>query len=311
MRNCMARDPLDRLWQTCAWRRVPWTGAAVPEIRLLPRPGWHFQDAFLSCAESCGLKRLDTLPQVVIGIILEFIPRDDCFWRCVAAMHMAKSLPMVAEQPLQIVPLSWLVSWERGSRPRVASGEGVGELPPFIRFTIDRDGMSKFERMAERPQLNRRRFDDKAFLFERDDAFGASLALFRVGGELSSLESSSPACKLPSLTSSRMAFSYWHYSMILKNTSCRSGIRQHRLTPPTVVSNWRSPSLCAAATASIWPLLPALPSSFSGMGFLRYTVTLELDPVPWPPTNPREGKCGTWKTIVLGYMFHCRLETPS
>lgn len=191
MRHCTARDPLDILWQTCAWRRVPWTGAPIPEIQLLPRPGWHFQDAFLSCAARCGLKGLDTLPQVVIGTILEFLPRDDFFWRCVTAMHMANSLSTVAEQPLRIVPLSWLVSWERGTPPKVAAEEG---LPRFLRFTIDRDGMSKVERMAERPQFTRTRFDDKVFVVEHDDAFGASLAMFRVRGGPTFPEDPDPAC---------------------------------------------------------------------------------------------------------------------
>jgi hypothetical protein len=109
-------------------------------------------------------------------------------------MYMAKTLSMTTEQALRIVPLSWLVSWERGSQPKVSPEEGVGGLPRFIRFTIDRDGMSKLERMAERPRFTRERFDDKAFLLERDDAFGASLAMFRVGGEATSTENPTPTC---------------------------------------------------------------------------------------------------------------------
>ncbi|EAQ87502.1 hypothetical protein CHGG_04121 [Chaetomium globosum CBS 148.51] len=124
-------------------------------------------------------RRYDTLPQVVIGTILEWLSRDDCFWRCVTAMHMAQSLSMVTERPLRIIPLSWLVSWERGSPPKVASEEAAEGLVRFIRFTIDRDGMSKFERMSERPQFNRERFDDKVFVVEREDVFGASLAMFK------------------------------------------------------------------------------------------------------------------------------------
>ncbi|KAH6632406.1 hypothetical protein F5144DRAFT_490973 [Chaetomium tenue] len=124
---------------------------------------------------------LDSLPQVVIGTILERVSRDDCFWRYVTAMHMAQSLSMVTERPLRIIPLSWLVSWERGSPPKVASEEAAEGLARFIRFTIDRDGMSKFERMSGRPQFNRERFDDKVFVVEREDVFGASLAMFKVG----------------------------------------------------------------------------------------------------------------------------------
>ncbi|KAK3294228.1 uncharacterized protein B0H64DRAFT_418199 [Chaetomium fimeti] len=123
---------------------------------------------------------LDSLPHVVIGNILGWLPRDDCFWRCVTAMHVAKALSVATVQPLRIVPLSWLVSWERGSPPKVASGDAVENVPSLVRFTIDRDGLSKVEKLVEPPQFNRQRFDDKAFVIEREDVFGPSLAVFKL-----------------------------------------------------------------------------------------------------------------------------------
>ncbi|KAH6855987.1 hypothetical protein B0I37DRAFT_389389 [Chaetomium sp. MPI-CAGE-AT-0009] len=154
---------------------TPWTGSCrrVPGA-VCPGP------APPSRIYGCSPSPRDVLPHVVIGTILEWLPRDDCFWRCVTAMHMAKSLSVATVQPLRIVPLSWLVSWERGSPPKVASEEAVEDLPSFVRFTIDRDGLSKVERLADRAHFNRERFDDRVFVVEREDAFGPSLAIFKL-----------------------------------------------------------------------------------------------------------------------------------
>ncbi|KAL2185636.1 hypothetical protein L209DRAFT_455002 [Thermothelomyces heterothallicus CBS 203.75] len=180
MRNCTADDALDRLWQACVWRRLPWTGSRVCDTPMLPRPVWRFADAFLRCAERCGLPRLDGLPQLVIEAIMESLPQHHYFWRCVTALDMARRLSSVRAQPLLIVQLSRLLSWERGTPPKVASEEeAVANLPPFVRLTIDVDGLCKVERLKERPRFSRRRFDDRTFVIERIDDLGVSLAMFK------------------------------------------------------------------------------------------------------------------------------------
>jgi hypothetical protein len=181
MRNCTAADPLDRFWQASIWGRVPWSGARVPALRLSLRPVWHFLDTFIYCTERCGL-HLGHLPQVVVGSILECLPRQEYFWRYLTAIDLARRLSATAPQPLRIVPLNRLVSWERGAPPQVASEESVDldSLAPVIRLTMDLDGLKKVERLSSRPQFKHQRFDDHLFLVEREAAFGVTIAYFKV-----------------------------------------------------------------------------------------------------------------------------------
>jgi hypothetical protein len=182
MRHYTAEDDaLDRLWQACVWRRVPWVGGArVPELRLRPQSVWNFVDAFIVCAERCGLRGVDGLPQVVLGAILEALPRSGSFWRCVAALDLARRLSVAPLQPLRIVQLGRVVAWERGTVPQLAADDSVEPLPPFFRLTIDADGLQRVKRLAERPRFSRERFDDRAFVVEREDWFGVTLAQFKV-----------------------------------------------------------------------------------------------------------------------------------
>jgi hypothetical protein len=181
MRHCTAADALDRFWQVSVWGRVPWSGARVPALRLAPRPVWHFLDTFIYCAERCGLP-LGHLPQVVVGSILESLPRNAHVWRYLTAIDLARRLSKTAPQPLRIVPLSRLVSWERGAPPQVAPEEWgkAASLPPIVRLTIDLDGLKKVERLSSRPQFSRQRFDDHLFVVEREAAFGITIAYFKV-----------------------------------------------------------------------------------------------------------------------------------
>ncbi|KAK4033146.1 hypothetical protein C8A01DRAFT_19869, partial [Parachaetomium inaequale] len=126
-----------------------------------------------------GLRGVDGLPQVVLGAILEALPRSGCFWRCVAALNLARRLSVAPSQPLRIVQLGRVVAWERGTVPQLAADDSVETLPPFVRLTIDNDGLSKVERLAERPLFSRQRFDDRAFVVEREDWFGVTLAQFK------------------------------------------------------------------------------------------------------------------------------------
>ncbi|KAK3293661.1 uncharacterized protein B0H64DRAFT_434797 [Chaetomium fimeti] len=181
MRNCSAEDALDRLYQTCVWRCVPWVGAKVPEVRLALRPVWRWLDSFLLCAENNGLPALRSLPHVALGIIMESLPRNHLFWRYVSALDLARRLSDSQLQPLRIVPLDRLVSWERGAAPELVSEDSSDTLPPVIRLTIDYEGLMRFERLAERPGFSRQRFDNRAFVVEEEDLFNTTVAKFKNG----------------------------------------------------------------------------------------------------------------------------------
>ncbi|KAL2018190.1 hypothetical protein VTK56DRAFT_1163 [Thermocarpiscus australiensis] len=108
--ECAADDARDRLWQTCVWRRVPWSGLRVPELCLIAKPAWHLSDGLLRCAERCGLPGQKMLPPELIRTILELVTQQPClpFWRCVSALDMAgrlSSLSTGSSRPLKSVHL--------------------------------------------------------------------------------------------------------------------------------------------------------------------------------------------------------------
>ncbi|KAL2132060.1 hypothetical protein VTI74DRAFT_4262 [Chaetomium olivicolor] len=168
---------LDRLWQACVWARVPWTGARVPELRLVParKSAWKFLGTFVSCAAQCGMAWLGELPEPVVVSIMEMVPRECEFWRCVAALDMARRLAVQPGRRLRTVPLNWLVSWERGEAPVLATEEQVEALPSLVRLTVDVDGVRKFERLATRPAFTTKRYDDRAFVIDEEGRFGVAV----------------------------------------------------------------------------------------------------------------------------------------
>jgi hypothetical protein len=183
MRHCSAPDPLDRLWHSCAWRRVPWTGAGVPPFRLSKRPVWHFVDGLALAVELCGLRGRAALPDIVAANILERLDldRDSYFWGYIAALDLAKRHSSATSQPLRIFRLSRVLSWERGTFPQlVASDQSREPLPSVIRLTIDNDGLLKIERLTERPKFCRERFDNLAFVVEEESRFGVAIAQLKV-----------------------------------------------------------------------------------------------------------------------------------
>jgi hypothetical protein len=161
---------------------VPWTGARVPELGLARRSIWEFLGAFVACAARCRVEWLGELPEPVVVSIMEMVPRDDEFWRCVAAVDMARRLAAQERRRLRTVPLSWLASWERGEAPVLATEEEQeAGLARAVRLTVDGDGVRKFERLATRPAFTRERYDDKAFVIEEESRFGVAVVHFKVG----------------------------------------------------------------------------------------------------------------------------------
>ncbi|KAK4155272.1 hypothetical protein C8A00DRAFT_42075 [Chaetomidium leptoderma] len=157
--SCLCATALPTTLSTASGRRV--CGAACPG----PVP-----------------EALDTLPQVVIGTMLQFMPRDHYVWRCIAALDLAQRLSVSPSEPWKTVELSQVVSWERGTPPEIATREAVGSLPSLLRLTLDLDGLKKVERLTERPQFSRRRFDNEAFVLEQEDQLGATtIAHFKNG----------------------------------------------------------------------------------------------------------------------------------
>jgi hypothetical protein len=311
MRHCSAPDPLDRLWHSCAWRRVPWTGAGVPPFRLSKRPVWHFVDGLALAVELCGLRGRAALPDIVAASILERLDldRDSYFWSYIAALDLAKRHSSATSQPLRVFRLSRVLSWERGTFPQlVASNQSREDLPSVIRLSIDHDGLKKIERLTGRPTFCRERFDNLAFVVVEESRFGVAIAQLKVTCW------SAMACfpYLPNRSAASTAFStcrFFKASKTSKIRALRSGIRPHHPTSPTVSWDQTGHDQGFVFTPLILPPLLVLHSSSKGRRSWGSTDTPGVGLRRWSHTKPSEIFMGQTK-IALGSMFRCLVTTP-
>jgi hypothetical protein len=94
-------------------------------------------------------------------------------------VDLAKRLSIGRSEPLRIVPLSEIVSWERGGLPTLAAENASTALPRIIRLTIDLDGLKKIERLSEVPPFGRERYDDRVFVLRRRTTLATRLRVSR------------------------------------------------------------------------------------------------------------------------------------
>ncbi|OAA57936.1 hypothetical protein SPI_06821 [Niveomyces insectorum RCEF 264] len=151
---------LDWLWTVGAWRR-PWPSAA--KLRLEdagPAAYGHAELAvFARMAAVAGLVQLTTLPLELAQIVYE-LSAHSLFWRAItvhclclrALWRRQQQQQQQLTEPLRLVPLAKILSWERGHALHVAdssSALSLSLLPPLIRITVDRVGICRIERRHE------------------------------------------------------------------------------------------------------------------------------------------------------------------
>lgn len=130
-------EALSRLWVAGAWRS-PWSKAPLVHLQTAPID----RDALEGMADVCGMPLLSKLPMEILETIRGF-SRHGMLWRSVVVRGLAARLSATSREQLVRVPLSAVSSWEPGGQLIRASSD----CPPWVRITIDTDGISKVERL--------------------------------------------------------------------------------------------------------------------------------------------------------------------
>lgn len=153
-----ANEALSRLWVAGSWRS-PWPKA--PLIHLSPTATID-QNTLKRVAEICGIPELSKLPPELLDMIRHF-SRHELLWRSIVVIRLAAQLS-TRSAPLMKVPLDAVSSWERGGKLIRNSSS----YPPWVRLTIDPDGISKVERLSERPPYGGTVTERQAFIVAED-----------------------------------------------------------------------------------------------------------------------------------------------
>lgn len=165
---------LDHLWVLSAWR-TPWREA--PNFGLEEK---NFTPNF-SMFDNLGypLMEMKSLPLEVIHTIHGF-SANNALWRFTAASAFPHRRPAASSDQLLTIPLSSLLSWDRGCRPVIADiGDTISRLP-IVRMTIDAWGIKKVERLAEEPRFTTWRTNTYVYVVLHQVHLGGIIAHFKV-----------------------------------------------------------------------------------------------------------------------------------
>lgn len=151
-----SNEALGRLWVAGLWRS-PWPKAPVIH---LSRPPLIDQKTLERVAEICGIPWLSKLPPELVEVVRKF-SLHELLWRSISVIRLVARLS-TSSAPLLKVPLDAILSWERGGKLACASSS----YPRWVRLTIDPDGISKVERLSERPLYDSTTTERLAFIVE-------------------------------------------------------------------------------------------------------------------------------------------------
>jgi hypothetical protein len=158
--TCRSDDALDRLWIVAAWR-LPWR-SALPVV--LPDESDVPQSALVEVSERHGVALLGRMPVEIVRLIRKYCATS-LLWRLACALELASRLDAMATNEFISMPFFEIGLWERGG-PAVSSNRQLR----FVRLVIDSRGIKMVERLQDKPEYSRRRFDSLVFIVE-DEAY--------------------------------------------------------------------------------------------------------------------------------------------
>ncbi|KAH6984428.1 hypothetical protein BKA56DRAFT_654838 [Ilyonectria sp. MPI-CAGE-AT-0026] len=140
MKKCTSQDKLDRLYTLASWTR-PWS--AVSSLHLDPQT--NVPRGIYMLAKFKDMQHIASVP-LEIALLIHDYSRLGMIWRYASLLDRLRMLSK-ADFQLSSLSLREISSWERGGLPTVLTGRSRG----IIRLTIDSQGLSKIERLRERP----------------------------------------------------------------------------------------------------------------------------------------------------------------
>lgn len=140
MKKCTSHDKLDRLYTFASWTR-PWS--AVSSLHLDPQT--DVRRGIYMLSKFKDMQRIASVP-LEIALLIHDYSRLGTIWRYAALLARLRKFSK-ADTQLRSLSLREMSFWERGGLPTVITGRSRG----VIRLTIDSQGLSKIERLSERP----------------------------------------------------------------------------------------------------------------------------------------------------------------
>ena len=112
-------------------------------------------------AKISGIPQLFVIPPELVDMIRQYSIHK-FLWLSISAISLATRLSMGSE-PLLKIPLDAILTWDRGGNLIRTSSSNL----PWIRLTIDPHGISKVERLSERPLYDGAATEHLAFIVEQ------------------------------------------------------------------------------------------------------------------------------------------------
>ncbi|RSL68076.1 hypothetical protein CEP53_002751 [Fusarium sp. AF-6] len=285
-------EAVDRLWTLGSYRN-PWPKAEL--IRLTERQ--VDLSALQRVADIVGLSQLGRLPSELALLVRNF-SRHELFWRSVTVIGLSSNLP--PPRPFSRILLNRVLSWKRGEPPIPNPSP---QTPPFVRITMDNDGLCEIERLEKPPPYTGKIFKDLAFCVIRvatsqiyieakDKRFRLRLPKNMTGLATWNTDNPPmPSTLLNPLSLAPVQIEPWHLCALdLSRCSGVSfffsfrklaGVYTHRSGDPSAIDEYRR--VCESRPRVVWVYMPIAPDDqvtvlgcrLTGRGF-NMLVRLDL-----------------------------------
>ncbi|ESA42921.1 uncharacterized protein NCU06320 [Neurospora crassa OR74A] len=172
----------ERIWEL-AVARNPWPhGFQPPKSLSLESPYLMSPQAVNQVASIISIPQLKNFPSELVERIRSYSPGDTPFWRAVAALTVASSLPDLPVFAEQRVKIRHILHWKRGGQIVTVGPRGQDDV---LRLTFDVDGIREIERFCQRLQCEERQKHNRRFAYVLLGTKRDELALDKKHGEFS------------------------------------------------------------------------------------------------------------------------------
>lgn len=172
----------ERIWEP-AVARNPWPHRFQPPKSLsLKSPYLMSPQAVNQVSSIISIPQLKKFPSELIERIRAYSPGNTPFWRAVAALTVATSLPDLPIFAEQRVKIRHILHWKRGEQIATVGPRGQDDV---LRLTFDVNGIREIERLSRQPQCEERQKHNRRFAYILLGTKRDELALDKKHGDFS------------------------------------------------------------------------------------------------------------------------------